>query len=484
MLEGKELVRLLDRLTSLPNETEWVEFKQNYSEPQEIGEYISALSNSAALHGKESGFLVWGVEDGTHKVVGTTFRPRTEKKGGEELESWLAHTLHPSVNFKIHEFVGNGKKIVLFEIPSASHTPVRFGDSEFIRVGTYRKKLRDYPEKERELWALLTKKPFEKGIARSGLSEDETLRLLDHAAYFELTQGATPEDSLGILDRLAAEKLVLREGNVYHVTNLGAILFAKQLDEFELIRKGIRVIIYKGTSRRETIRERAGNRGYASAFSNLINFINQQLPENEHLGQALRSKVPMYPPIAIRELVANALVHQDFSLTGTGPLVELFSDRIEITNPGIPLIETQRFLDAPPQSRNDSLAAFMRRIGICEERGSGIDKVVGQVEVFQLPAPDFTVTEKHTKATLFSYKKLTAMTKKDRIRACYQHASLMHVSNDHMTNTTLRKRFSITDKNYAIASRIIAETIEAKLIKPSDPSNKSRKHARYAPYWA
>src|SRR5260370_39167866 len=140
------------------------------------------------------------------------------------------------------------------------------------------------------------------------------------------------------------------------------------------------------------------------------------------------------------------------------------------------------FLDAPPQSRNDALAAFMRRVGVCEERGSGIDKVVAYVEMFQLPAPDFTVTERHTKATLFAYKKLTAMTKKDRIRACYQHASLMHVSNMPMTNATLRKRFSIPDDNYAIASRIISDTIDAKLLKLADPSNKSRKHARYVPF--
>ena len=216
----------------------------------------------------------------------------------------------------------------------------------------------------------------------------------------------------------------------------------------------------------------------------MLDFINIFVPQNEVVGQALRVEARMYPEIAIRELVANALIHQDFSMTGTGPMVEIFSDRIEITNPGMPLIDTQRFLDAPPQSRNDRVAAFMRRINICEERGSGIDKVIHWAEVFQLPAPDFQATHQHTKAVLFAYKKLAEMSKADRLRACYQHAALQYVSNSRMTNASLRTRFSISPQNYATASRIIGETLEAGLIKPYDPENRSKKHAKYVPYWA
>ncbi len=191
-----------------------------------------------------------------------------------------------------------------------------------------------------------------------------------------------------------------------------------------------------------------------------------------------------YPEIAIRELAANALIHQDFNIGGTGPMIEIFTDRIEITNPGAPLIDTQRFLDLPPQSRNDKLASFMRRVNICEERGSGIVKVFFHVEVFQLPAPDFTVTDAHTKAVLFAYKEFAKMSKADRIRACYQHAGLQAVSNTQMTNASLRKRFSISDKNYAMASRVIKDTLSMGLIRQYDPDNKSKKHAKYVPFWA
>jgi len=155
------------------------------------------------------------------------------------------------------------------------------------------------------------------------------------------------------------------------------VLFAKRLDDFRSVqRKSMRVIKYRGTSRVETLKEQVEDKGYASGFERLIAFINGLLPSNEVIEQALRKTVPMFPELAIRELVANALIHQDFSVIGAGPMVEIFDDRIEITNPGEPLVDTQRFVDTPPKSRNEILASLMRRFRICEERGSGIDKVV------------------------------------------------------------------------------------------------------------
>jgi ATP-dependent DNA helicase RecG len=182
--------------------------------------------------------------------------------------------------------------------------------------------------------------------------------------------------------------------------------------------------------------------------------------------------------------VANALIHQDFTLTGTGPMVELFDDRIEVTNPGRPLVDTLRMMDEPPRSRNESLAALMRRMNVCEERGSGIDKVVLQVELFQLPAPSFVLKEQAMVVTLYAHLALKEMSKDDRVRACYQHACLKFVSNDVLTNTSLRERFEISEGNAAQASRIIAETVEAGLIKSANPDNKSRKLMRYLPFWA
>ena len=481
-----DLVPLLNKLISLAHETEWVEFKHNNINSEEIGEYLSALSNSAALHGEQTAYLVWGIQDENHSIVGTNFKPRAEKVGNQELENWLATQVSPRINFKVHEFLVESKNIVLFEIPKASNVPVRFKTTEFIRVGSYKRLLKDFPEKERELWALFSREPFEKGITLTNLTADQVLTQINYPAYFDATKQSLPDNRAGILARLSSESLIVKTAeNRFNITNLGGILFAKELRAFEsLSRKAVRVIIYQGSNRIKTQREQTGSKGYAVGFERIIGFINDHVPQNEQIGQAFRQEVRMYPEIAIRELVANAIIHQDFNMSGTGPMIEIFADRIEITSPGVPLIDTMRFIDEPPRSRNESLAAFMRRINVCEERGSGIDKVIDSVEIFQLPAPEFIVIGEHTKVILFAYKKLADMSKEDRIRACYQHACLRYVSNEKMTNSSLRTRFSIESRNYSIASRIIGDTVDVGLVKPYDPDSTSKKHAKYVPFWA
>jgi ATP-dependent DNA helicase RecG len=294
-----------------------------------------------------------------------------------------------------------------------------------------------------------------------------------------------PEGRDGILSALAADDMIAPgKSGKWHITNLGAVLFAKRLTDFRtLTRKTVRVILYKGESRVETVREQEGGKGYAAGFEELIGFVTNLLPSNEVIGKALRKQVPMFPELAIRELVANAIIHQDFHLTGTGPMVEIFGSRMEITNPGLPLVQTDRFLDSPPRSRNEALASFMRRIGVCEERGSGIDKVVVQTELFQLPAPLFETTVEHTCAVLFAHRAFREMDKTDRIRACYLHACLRYVQRDFLTNTSLRERFGVKEKNKAAVSRYIREAIDAGMIRPVD-EDAARKMMKYVPFWA
>lgn len=486
-MNDDQLSALLIELLAFPRELEWVELKHNYGDPQGIAEYLSALPNAAALHGRDFAYMVWGVEDETHNVVGTTFHPRTAKKGNEELENWLMRSLHPQVDFKMHQWIHQGHSMVLFEIPRATHAPIRCGSEAFIRVGSLKKKLKDYPHKERDLWKSFEQAPFEQGIAKPDLSADEIVKLLDFATCFDLLNIPLPTTQAGILDKLADEELIVcKPGGRYDITHLGAILFAKNLGEFDRLgRKTLRVIKYKGdgrTNREREWRDPPSQRGYALAYEPAVSFINSQLPQNELIGQAFRTEVRMYPEIAIRELVANTLIHQDFSVTGTGPMVEIFDERMEITNPGEPLVDTLRFIDAPPHSRNEALAALMRRMGICEEGGSGIDKVVESIELFQLPAPDFTTPPGFTKATLFGPKKLSDMDAKERIRACYQHCCLMFVSGKRMTNPSLRERLGIEPKNSAQASRILKETLDAGLIKLHDSAVRLRDRS-YVPFW-
>ncbi len=479
------LTGLIRELCKLPRETEWVEFKDSNDDPVEIGEYLSALANSAALNGKAFAYLIWGVENQTHRIIGTKFSPSSAKKGNEPLETWLLRLLTPKIHFHFYEFVVDDKPVALLEVGRAFRHPVRFQGNEFIRIGSVKKPLKDAPDRERQLWRIFDQKPFEDLIAADQLSADEVLRQLDYPVYFDLLEQPLPTNRDGILAALTDDGLLRRgEAGGWCITNLGAILFAKRLDDFSTIkRKAVRVVQYRGTGRVETLREQVGAKGYASGFEGLIGFINGLLPSNEVIEQALRKTVPMFPELAVRELVVNALIHQDFFVTGTGPMVEIFDDRIEITNPGEPLVDTRRFVDTPPKSRNEALASLMRRFRICEERGSGIDKVVFQVELFQLPAPLFEVPEGFTRSVLFAHKDLSAMNKEDRIRACYLHACLRYVTRKQMTNTSVRERFGIAEKNAATASRLLNEAVDAGVIVIQDTEVGTRVRS-YLPYWA
>ena len=479
------VIGLVHELRKLPNETEWLELKRNDAEPQDIGEYLSALANAAALYGKVNGYLIWGIDDTTHDVVGTTFSPIKTKVGNEELENWLLRLLTPKIDFRLHTVLIDDRSVVLLEVGRAFRHPVQFQNQEYIRIGTYKKKLKDFPEKERALWRIFDQTPFESLFAVEEVASNDVLSLLDYPAYFELLNLPLPANRNAILSALSADNLIARSdrGN-WNISNLGAVLLAKKLEEFHLLRrKAVRVISYRGNSRVETLREQVGVKGYANGFEGLIGFINGLLPTNEVIQQALRRTVPMYPELAVRELVANALIHQDFFVTGAGPMVEIFEDRMEISNPGIPLVDVERFLDSPPRSRNEALASFMRRVGVCEERGSGVDKVVFQTEYFQLPAPAFEVVGENTRSVLFAHRPLTKMDKVDRVRACYLHACLRYVNRDFMTNTTMRHRFGIEPKNSATASRLIKEAIDAGVIHPYDEAA-SKRLMKYVPFWA
>ncbi len=401
------------------------------------------------------------------------------------MESWLLRLLEPKINFRFHALAIDDKPVVLLEIGAACRHPVQFQGQEYIRVGSYRKKLKDYPEKERALWRIFDRVPFERGIALERVSGETVLRLLDYPAYFDLLEIPLPDGRGAILEALARDDLIQAcDAGDWNITNLGALLFAKKLEEVPALkRKAIRVIHYKGQGRLDTLREQTGGKGYASGFEGLIGFIMTLVPTNEVIGQALRRTLPMFPELAVRELVANALIHQNLFATGTGPMVEIFDDRMEITNPGEPLVDTRRFVDTPPKSRNEVLASLMRRFRICEERGSGIDKVVAQVELYQLPAPCFEVPEGFTRAVLFAHQPLVKMSKADRIRACYLHACLKRVMRDYLTNASLRERFGVEERNKATVSRHIREAVEDGAIRLFD-EDAAKNQRKYVPYWA
>jgi predicted HTH transcriptional regulator len=449
-----------------------------------IGKLISALSNAARLASQDFAYIIWGVQDADHSVVPSTFKP-TERIQNEPLEFWLKKRLQPDVVFSFQVIDYHGARLVLLEIPAAATSPVEFDRTAYIRIDSATPRLSDYPEHLKMLWAKLQPYIWEAGLAEQFLTGDDVLAQLDYSVYFELTGQPLPDNRKGIFDRLVADRLVRKDvGERWSITNLGAVLFAKRLSDFPsaIARKAVRFVAYDGLSRADTVKHRHdGQKGYANGFTGLIDSIINLMPYNENIGKAFREEQSLYPSIAIRELIVNALIHQDMTITGTGPLVEMFSDRLEITNPGRPLVTPERFLDSPPRSRNESLASLMRRMRLCEEQGTGIDKVLTSVELHQLPPPDFRAEGDAVRVVLFAPRRFAEMTPEERVRACYQHAALKYVSGQRMKNSTLCERFGIEPQNSAQASAVIRHALAAKLIRPADPEHP---RAGYVPGWA
>ncbi|SDF59541.1 ATP-binding protein [Desulfovibrio legallii] len=465
------LAQDIDRIIAAPREHERLEFKeakQQY-DTETLFKYCVALSNEGG------GLLLLGITDKQpRKVVGTAAFPNPDK-----IKSRIFSKLKFRV--EVEEVTHPDGRVLAFNIPPRpAGTAFTYEGAYLMRVGESL-----MPMSEDMLRRIFVEgnPDFLLRYARAGASAEDVVMLLDTQSYFDLMQLPYPATRDAALARLAQEQLIVEAEGLWNITNLGALLFAKDLRQFgQLSRKAPRVVVYKGANKLETVREQIGAKGYAAGFEGLVGYINSQLPANEVIGQALRTETRMYPEIAIRELVANALVHQDLEDFGSFVMLEIYCDRIEITNPGTPLIPTDRFIDEY-KSRNERLTDLMRRFRICEEKSSGIDKVVAFAEAWQLPAPDFRTGEQHTSVVLFAHKSFDDMDRKERVRACYQHACLLYVSNQKMTNQSLRERFKLAESKAEAISRIISDAVNDGKIKLDDPENRSRRYAKYIPFW-
>jgi len=479
--EKKVIKLLVKSLKPLPTELNEVDWKSDISsKPDRLAQHMSAFSNQFG-----GGFIIFGINN---EGVPSNFDKERSDLIMAQLGNIARNNLEPAVILEHQMVEYEGTTLLAVYIIESVIKPVYIRKKDiyfsFVRSAGQTRKMTKVEVKK--FISSSSNLHFEEQIALNEINSDEVLLNLDYPSYFQLTQTKLPDTKKGMISRLIEERFISEiSDDKYSILNLGAILFAKDLSKFSSIqRKAIRVIIYNGTNRLKTKKEQPGIKGYASGFSGLVRYVNDQLPTNEIIEQAFRKEVKMYPEIAVRELIANALIHQDFDIEGAGVIIEIFDNRIEITNPGQPLIDIYRFIDAPPRSRNEILASFMRRINICEERGSGIDKVISSIELFQLPAPEFITGEGFTRVILHSYRPLTKMDKNDKIRACYQHCCLKYVEREKMTNSSIRSRFNIEEKNYPMASRIISDALEAGFVKEADPNSSSKKFASYVPFWA
>ncbi len=388
-----------------------------------------------------------------------------------------------TIEYAVMEY--EGYSLLFIYIPEQRNKPVALRGNDifnaYIRSGNQTVKMS--AQQVKELIAQSTGFVYEERIAKHDLSSQEVLSLLDYKKFYELRDKNLPTSDNTILTSLQEYKFIhsIREGR-WDITHLGAILLAKQITDFSsLANKTVIVRKYAGSNNRQLLSEQVGVMGYAVGFEGLLDYIMRNTSKEYIDG--VRESIPTYPRVAIREFVANALVHQDFSITGMPLTVEIFSNRLVITNPGASLNDVNRLIDLPPQSRNELLAQSLLLLGICERRGSGVDRAVEAIESMHLPAAKFSTGESHTRITLFPEKNFKEMTKQEKIDACYQHACLMYEDNTSINNQSLRDRFKLDRRQSSVVSRIIADTLEAGKIKLANEDIASRKFATYVPFY-
>lgn len=453
-------------------DTDCIVFLDNTIDLDDAGRYISALANQAVLYSKPYAYALWGFNPQSRETVGTAFSLSLEK---------IVPFLSTNAVFSLYPLIYDGKNVIVLEVQCAVDTTIQYKGDEYILGKSGPEKLGNFQDLEKQIWRHLdASSSFESQTAMENVSIENVCNYLDCNKLFKLLNTPCPKSTMGVINTLLGLRFI-KEQNTgkYTITNLGALLVAKKLSSFSTVQfKAVRVLKYDGLDVTQSAYEQVGSKGYLIGFEGLIDYIMSLLPKNEVIDGAIRKTVSDYPMLSIRELVANALIHQDLALHG-GPIISIFPNRVEITNPGIPLIPIERFIDTPPCSRNELLASVMRKAGICEERGSGYDKVVSFVEQYNLPAPKITVYENHTKVVLSSKKGFDELSKDERILACYNHTCLNYVQSKITNNTSLRLRFQMDEKDRYKVSRVFADAVG--FVKPKEGTGP--KNREYLPIW-
>ena len=486
-ISDNKLVDIVRYFVSQEAESEHVEFKTNNQDSKTIAHNISAITNYMTIHNIPRGYIIWGVDNESHEIVGTNYKPNKHKIGNEEILPWLSKHVKPSPKISFRQLVIDGKTVVVLIIES---NPLEVskceGTTPYIRIGANTRLLAEYRELEKDLWKAILSRNFSAITAKACLSREEVVALLDYDTFYNMRQNNAPVEMSVLFDESIRCGMVRdNHDKTYDITNLGAILYAKDIQNFpRLVNKMVRIIVYVGDTKLNTKSELRGKCGYIVDFNNMHKYIMESVVSGERINDdGIRETQYLYPKITIRELFANIIAHQDLTLDTLQPMVEIYSDRIEFINPGAPLIPEDRFVDYPPQTRNLQIAEELYKVGICERRGSGWDKVAVEASEYGFSAPPPEVTRTTTRIILTQHKTLSDMTNEERLWSIYIYACLLWVQKKYLTNTLVRQLFNIPDSHMSTASSLINQAIKSGLIVVFDEQSGTR-NRKYLPKYA
>lgn len=393
-MSERDQIALIDRLRALPTETEWLEFKRDRHEPQEIGEYLSALANAACLSGQPRGYLVFGIDDATHAVAGTRFDPYAAKaKGNQDLLPWLAAGLRPNTGFEAHIVAHPDGPVVLFEVVPASGEPVGFYGTPYVRVGASKTELSKHPAKARAIWTRGSDWSAEVCTAASlaDFDPDAVAKAREQFVVKHPSQAAAVAgwDDQTFLNKARA----LKQGAV---TNAALLLLGRP-EAAALLSPAVAKIswILKDAGNRELDYEHIGP-PFLLAGDRLLKRIRNLIVRALPGGTLFPQEITQYDPWVVREALHNAIAHQDYRRQGRIVVVE-FPDRVLVTNVGDFLpgnVETVIRQDAPQALyRNPFLADAMVELNLIDTQGGGIKRMFETQRRRSFPLPDYDLSQ-------------------------------------------------------------------------------------------
>lgn len=463
----------IDQIITRPREGNNLEFKEASAQfdTKKLLEYCAAIAN------EQGGQLVLGVTDKYPRLVKGT-------AAFQNLET-IEHQMLVKLRLRVlvQERMYEGKRVLVFQIPPRPMgSPIVLDGKYLMRAGEsltsmtpdQLRRILDEPKGEYLL-----------RVALEGLSVESIFKLLDVEPFWDLSDSEIPRSDAQKLDVLRNHHILRESGSRWSITNLGALMFARDFHSFHFPGHGLRFVRYSGNNKVHATKDVTFERGFALAFEEFLLTVQSEIPVDERIAAAFRETAPLYRPVVLRELIANAIVHQDFEVDGSHVLVEMYENRIEVTNRGKPILEVVRFVEHT-KPRNPELAKIMRQLKMCEARGSGLQRVLDDNDRFGRPDPQFRTGDDITKAVIIGRQNFSDMPMDERVWAAFMHCCLKWVSSDYLTNASLRKRFGLADSKSSLVSNVIVAALEQKLIGPRQTADltMSKRHAKYVPFYA
>ncbi len=345
-------------LCSYSDEQEWFEFKENWFNPEELGEYVSALSNAAAFHYQKYGFFIWGINDKTHDIVGTSFNPYCDFNK-EPYQNYLARNLYPSINFEFKEVEINQLKVVVLVIPAAEEIPTSFKDKRYIRIGSSKSNIRKYPKREIQLFKIL-----------NGHIETITTQKAEYQNLtFNKLFGYYGSRGIVLKEETFEKNLNLRNSDGDYNT------LAQLLSDNS--HKPLRVSIFDGDTKASnliSVRE-FGNTCLLYSLDNLLQYgdVLNLIQSDETNRVVERTEVALFDSNAFREAVVNAVLHNNW-VSGNEPMISVFHNRIEILSRGsiAPAQTIEGFFQGQSVPVNEKLSEIFLQLHISEKSGRGV----------------------------------------------------------------------------------------------------------------